>query len=120
MISQGIGREGNNQTLGPWGKAKCLRGKPIKWSTTLFVFYAHSSRVGEGSYCLGMGNVWRSNSNLGSHPFLENMFLDSWASKCLEMHSQAIIHPCVFFLMQLEIVEEFSLTIRVISSFLHG
>ena len=72
------------------------KGKPIKLSTTLFVFYAQSSRVGEKSYFLGMGKVWRSNSNLGNHPFLEKVFLASWASKCLEMPSQAIRHPCVF------------------------
>ena len=53
------------------------KGKPIKLSSTPFVFYAQSSKVGERSYFLGMGKVWRSNSNLGSHPFLENVFLDS-------------------------------------------
>ena len=44
---------------------------------------------------MGMGRVWESNSNLGRRPFLENVFLNSWASKCLEMHAQAIIHPYV-------------------------
>ena len=93
------------------GKIQMSRGKPIKLSTTLFVFYSQSFKVNEGSYFLGMGKVWRSNSNLGSHPFLENVFLDSWGSKCLEMHSQAIIHPCVCFLTQLDIARAFSLTI---------
>ena len=45
-----------------------------------------------------MGRVWESNSNLGSHPFLKNVFLTSWASKCLEMHAQAISHPHLSFL----------------------
>ena len=65
---------------------------------TLFVFYAQSSKIGEGSYCLGMGKVWGSNSNLGSYPFLENVFLASWATKCLEMPSQAIYSPMRFLL----------------------
>ena len=81
-----------------WEKGQMSKGKPIKFSTTLFVFYAQSSKVGEGSYCLGMGKVWRSKSNLGSYPFLENVFLASWESKCWEIPSQAIIHPCVCFL----------------------
>ena len=93
------------------------KGKPIKLSTTLFVFYAQSSKVGEGSYYLGMGKVWSSNSNLGSHPFFENVFLASWASKCLERNSQPIIHPCVCFLTQLEIDGAFSLVFLQISSF---
>ena len=45
---------------------------------------------------MGIGKGWESNSNLGSHPFLENVFLTSWASKCFEMHAQAIIHPYDF------------------------
>ena len=45
-----------------------------------------------------MGKVWRSNSNLGSHPFLENTFLTCGESNCLEMHAQAIIHPYLSFL----------------------
>ena len=30
--------------------------------------------------------------------FGENIFLASWASKCLEMDAQAIIHTCLSFL----------------------
>ena len=109
---------GNYSNLWSYGKkAKCQKGKPIKLSTTLFVFYAQSSKIGEGSYCLGMGKVWRSNSNLGSYPFLENVSLASWASKCWEMPSQAIIHPCVCFLTQLEIAREFSLMFLLFPSF---
>ena len=44
-----------------------------------------------------MGKVWRSNSNLGSHLFLKNVFLTCRESKCLEMHAQAIIHPWISF-----------------------
>ena len=45
---------------------------------------------------MGMGRVWESNSNLGSHPFLENVFLTSWASKCLKMHAHSSVHPLVW------------------------
>ena len=76
--------------------------------------------MGVGSYCLGMGRVWRSNSNLGSHPFLESVFLTCGASKSLGMHAQAIMHPFVCFLMQLEIAGAFSLAIWGFFSFLHG
>ena len=38
-----------------------------------------------------------TNPNLGKPPFLENMFLTSWASECLGMHTQAIMHPCLSF-----------------------
>ena len=44
---------------------------------------------------MGMGIVWDSNSNSGSHPFLENVFLTCWESKCLEIHAHPIIHPYV-------------------------
>ena len=45
---------------------------------------------------MGIGGVWDSNSNLGSHPFLESMFFTSLASKFLEMHAHLIIHPYIF------------------------
>ena len=91
-------REGEiYKPLGQLGRIQMSKGKPIEWSTTLFFFYSQSSKFHEGSYCLGMGNVWRSNSNLGSHPFLESVFLTCGASKCLGMHAQAIIHPCLSF-----------------------
>ena len=96
------------------------KGKPTKWSTTLFVFYAQSFKVGGGSYCLGMGDVWRSNSNLGSHPFLGKCVLAYWESKCLEMPSQAIIDPYVLFLTQLEIAGAFSFTFLLFFHFSHG
>ena len=67
MISQGIGR-GLIQTFGPMGQSQISKGKPIKLSTTLFVFYAQSSKVGEGSYFLGMGKVWRSKFEFGKSP----------------------------------------------------
>ena len=71
--------------------------KPAKWSNTLFFFYAQSSKVGKGSYFVGMGKVWRSNSNLVNHRFLESVFLTCGASKYLERHAQAIRHPCLSF-----------------------
>ena len=52
MISQGIGRE-NIQTFEPMGKIQISKGKPIKLSTTHFVFCAQSSRS-----WLGKVNAW--------------------------------------------------------------
>ena len=71
MISQGIGR-GNYSNLDPKGKIQMSKVKPIKLSTT--PFYAQPSKSGWRSYLLGMGKAWRSNSNLGGHPFLESVF----------------------------------------------
>ena len=50
-------------------------GKLIKLSTTHFVLFCLVIRSGWGSYFLGMGKAWKSNSNLGGHPFLESDFL---------------------------------------------
>ena len=44
-----------------------------------------------------MGKVWRSNSNLGSHPFLESVLLTCGASKILWKHAQAIMHQWLSF-----------------------
>ena len=71
MISQGIGRE-NIQTLEPMGKSQMSKGKPIKLSTTHLIFFSNHlflPEIGWGSYFLGMGMVWRSNSNWEDHPF---------------------------------------------------
>ena len=46
---------------------------------------------------LGWERYGGQNLNLGSHPFLESVFLTCGASKCLGMHTQAIIHPCLSF-----------------------
>ena len=43
MISQGIGTE-NIQTLEPMGESQMSKGKPIRLSTTHFVFCAQSSK----------------------------------------------------------------------------
>ena len=43
MISQGK-RGWNIKTFEPMWKSQMSKGKPIKWSTTLFVFYAQSSK----------------------------------------------------------------------------
>ena len=43
-----------------------------------------------------MGRVWEWNSNREATHFLENVFLTSWASKCLERHAHPVVHPSVF------------------------
>ena len=80
MISQGIGG-GDIQTFETMGKSQMSKGEPIKLSITHFVFCAQSFRNWLRKLMHGMGRVCESNSNLGSHPFLENMFLNSWGSK---------------------------------------
>ena len=74
MVSQGIGRGELFKPLILWEKGQMSKGKPIQLSTTLFVFYAQSSKIGEGSYFLGMGNAWGSNLNMGSYPFFVKHF----------------------------------------------
>ena len=96
MISQGIGR-GNYSNLKPMGKIQMSERKPIKWSTTLFVLLYPIIRSGWGSYFLVMGKVWRSNSNLRSHPFLESVFLTCGESKILGRNSQSMMHPYLSF-----------------------
>ena len=81
MVSQGIGMGELYKPLIYVKKAKCQRENPSSCQPPLFVFYAQLSKIGEGSYFLGMGKVWGSISNLGSYPYLENVFLASWASK---------------------------------------
>ena len=42
-----------------------------------------------------MGRVWEWNSNWEATHFWENVFLNSWASKFLEMHAHPMVHPSV-------------------------
>ena len=88
MILQGIG--GVIKPLSQWKKL-------FKLSTTHFFLMCPVIRSCRGSYFLGMGKVWRSNSNWEDHPFWKNVFLTCGVSKCLEMHAQAIIHPRLSF-----------------------
>ena len=44
------------------------KGKLIKLSTTLFFFYAQSSKIGEGSYFLGMGKGMEVKFEFGELP----------------------------------------------------
>ena len=68
---------------------------------------------------MGMGRVGESNSNLGSHQLLENMFLTSWASKCLGMHAHPIMDPYILLsLMQWELLGS-SLHVFMVVSSLH-
>ena len=99
------------------GKIQMSKGNPQSGQLPFLSSCSQSSKVGGGSYCFGMGEVWRSNSNLGSHPFLGKCFLSSWASKGFEIPSQVIIDPCIFLLTQLEIAGAFSLMFLLFSSF---
>ena len=57
----------------------------------------------------GQFRIW------GVTHFFENVFLASWESKCWEIPPQAIIHPCISFLTQLEIAGAFSLKFLLFS-----
>ena len=114
MISQGIGR-GKYPNLWPLRENPNAKGKTHKAFKYLFLSFmpSHLKLVKEvialgWERYRGQIRIWEV-----TH-FWEKCVLASWESKCLEMPSQAIIHPCVFFLTQLEIAGAFSLTIWVV------
>ena len=53
----------------------------------------------------GMGRLWESNSNLGSHPFWKSVYLTCWASKCLEKAcpSYLLTRTLSFFAIPMEV-----------------
>ena len=63
------------------GKVQMSKGEPIKLSTTHFVFFVPTiyfcQKLVEEVIFLGMGKVWRSNSNREDHPFWKCAF-DLW------------------------------------------
>ena len=83
MISQGIGRE-NYSNLELMGKSQMSRGKTHQDVNYPFCLLCPVIRSGWGSYFLGMGKVWRSNSNSGSRPVLESVFLTCGEVKAWE------------------------------------
>ena len=92
MKPQGIGRE-NIQTLEPMGKIQMSKGKPIKLSTTHFVFLCQSF-VSAGNWLRKLfpwdGKGMEVKFELGRPPILEKCVLAYWESKSPEIHSSPI------------------------------
>ena len=119
MISQGMER-GDYSNLWAYGENPMSKGTHKVVNYPFFSFCAQSSKSGWRSYLLGMGKTWRSNSNLGGHPFLESVFLTCGTSKILGRNSQAIMHPWISFLTNPGGFLAPSCNRKKLSSLLHG